>query len=106
MNNRKLGKSKRKRLRVAPIVPKISRNKDSKWPDNSDQICNLQLIKCECGHEILLIPDVTVMSEAIETHITEHTKKFKGSNAAVESERLRDILIAQALKLASETFTS
>jgi hypothetical protein len=35
----------------------------------------LPIIKCECGTEILLLPDLPAMNRAIKIHATEHTKK-------------------------------
>jgi hypothetical protein len=39
----------------------------------------LPIIKCECGTEILLLPDLQAMNQAINTHVNEHIKK--GRNA-------------------------
>jgi hypothetical protein len=63
------------------------------------------MIKCECGTEIELLPNVEAMDRAIEVHIAEvHMQKSKGSAAAVaEAERVRDALIVQVLSKASES---
>ena len=37
----------------------------------------LPVITCVCGAEILLVPNVKKMNEAIEAHVFEHTKKLK-----------------------------
>lgn len=59
------------------------------------------LIRCECGFEILLVPDVKAMGKAIETHAAEHGKKEKDpAMVAAEEERIQDFLIAQILKAA------
>ena len=34
----------------------------------------LPIIKCECGAEILLVPDLQAMNCAIKAHVTEHQK--------------------------------
>jgi len=53
------------------------------------------LIKCECGKEILIVPDVDAMSRAIEAHVWEHLKEEKNPRkAAYESNRLWDLLVA------------
>jgi hypothetical protein len=63
----------------------------------------LPLIECFCGAEILLVPDVKLMSEAIEAHAQEHATKVKGAkNAEAEAERVRDNLIAKVLSRACE----
>jgi hypothetical protein len=57
------------------------------------------VITCECGTKILLLPDLTATSQAIENHVAEHQKQDKDlAKATAEAERLRDALIAQALK--------
>ncbi len=60
-------------------------------------------IKCECGEEISLLPDVRATSEAIEVHVALHIKGVKGPACTpVEAERLRDDLIMQVLRTAGE----
>lgn len=56
------------------------------------------LIRCECGFEILLVPDLKMMTRAIEVHAAEHGKREKDSaKAAFEGERIRAVLNALAL---------
>jgi hypothetical protein len=58
-------------------------------------------IRCECGEEILILPDVKATSEAIEGHIVLHLEGVKGPICKpAEAERLRDSLIIQALRIA------
>jgi hypothetical protein len=33
---------------------------------------NLLIINCKCGAELLLVPDLKSMNEAIENHVAEH----------------------------------
>jgi hypothetical protein len=62
----------------------------------------MALIKCECGHEILLIPDLKAMSNAVEDHVLEHLKKTDED----EAEAIRVNLISQILqKATAETKT-
>jgi hypothetical protein len=57
------------------------------------------LLRCECGFEILLAPDLKYMSKAIEAHAAEHGKKQKDSaKAAIEAERIENDLIIQTFK--------
>jgi hypothetical protein len=63
----------------------------------------LPVIRCSCGAEILLVPNVTKMNDAIEAHIFEHTKKLKNAKEAeAEAERVRSDLITKVLEKASE----
>jgi hypothetical protein len=64
---------------------------------------NLPLIKCTlCGAKIMLLPNVKLMSEAIEAHVEKHKHKIKDLTEA-ESEGLRENLIAQVLDNASKS---
>ncbi len=63
----------------------------------------LPIIKCCCGAKILLVPNVKLMSEAIEAHTAKHKQKVKDpKEAEAEAERIRDDLIAQILDKASK----
>jgi hypothetical protein len=66
---------------------------------SDDRDC-LPIIRCSCGFELLLLPDVQVMGQAIEKHALEHAKKYGLTQEQTES--LKEYLIAQAFKLASE----
>jgi|SRR5450756_112948 len=35
----------------------------------------LPIISCECGAEILVVPDLQAMNRAIKTHVAEHRKR-------------------------------
>ena len=51
-----------------------------------------------------MVPNVKVMSEAIEVHVAEHTKKvIDRKEAEAEAERVRDDLIVQILEKASQS---
>ena len=65
---------------------------------------NLPLLKCECGHEILLLPDLKTLGKVIEEHAMEHKNKY--SLTQEEAEAIQDNLIAQALRMASEITNS
>jgi len=58
----------------------------------------MDTVKCECGAEILLLPNVKTMGNAIEAHVTQYIQKLKtpAKAAAAETESLRArTLIAQ-----------
>lgn len=63
----------------------------------------LPVIKCTCRTEIMLVPNVKLMSEAIKAHVAKHKQKVKDPKAAeAEAERIRDDLITQVLDKASK----
>jgi hypothetical protein len=64
---------------------------------------NLPLLRCECGHEILMIPDYKILGKAIEEHAQEH--KIKDNLTQKEADAIQDNLIAQAFIKASEIET-
>jgi hypothetical protein len=65
---------------------------------------NRYIIKCECGEEISLLPDVKVMSNAIEVHVDLHMLNLEAPVCKEEeAKRLRDNLIKQVLSLASQS---
>jgi hypothetical protein len=60
---------------------------------------SLTSIKCECGAEILLVPDLKAMNKAIENHAFEHGKVKKDSReAASEVERILQLLTVEVLE--------
>jgi hypothetical protein len=61
---------------------------------------NLPTLKCECGREILLLPEVKTLGRAIEEHAMEHLRKYALTQE--EADAVQDSLIAQAFKLAYE----
>lgn len=62
------------------------------------------IIKCECGTEILMLPDLKETSRAIENHVSEHRNREKDfEKARAEEERVRDGLITQVLRKAGES---
>ncbi len=64
----------------------------------------LPVIKCSCCVEILLVPDVKLMSKAIEAHVEEHRQKVKDpKEAEEEAERVRNDLTEKVLKKAGKT---
>jgi SpoU rRNA methylase family enzyme len=61
-------------------------------------------IRCECGDELLLVPDLKEMGKAIEDHVELHLQSLKAPSCTpAEAERLKDKLIAQALTKAGQS---
>ncbi len=66
---------------------------------------HLPTIVCQCGAEILLVPNVELMSKAIEAHVEEHNRKLKGcKRAKEEAEHIELDLIAQVFSKISYNF--
>ena len=60
----------------------------------------LIVVTCECGYQILVLPDLKAMSQAIERHVLTH--KNNGASDA-EAYRIELDLIAQLFKKVSES---
>ena len=61
-------------------------------------------IRCVCGAEMLVVPDLNAMNRAVENHVAEHTKMGKrGGNGQMAPSKLRLFLIRQILTAASLT---
>jgi hypothetical protein len=61
----------------------------------------LPTIKCSCGAEILVLPDLEAMSTALKNHVEEHRKANPKVNEA-ELSAVEQALIELMLKLATE----
>jgi len=60
-------------------------------------------VRCICGDEILLLPDLKEMGKAIDDHVDMHIKNLKAPRcSAVKAENLRLDLIAQVFRLISQ----
>ena len=59
----------------------------------------LSLIKCECGAEILLLPDLQAMNRAIKIHASEHAKKERNAKRKSNtSDKVSQLLSQLSLK--------
>lgn len=59
------------------------------------------IIRCECGQEILLLPDADATGKALEAHIAKHRNRNKGlGNSEAEVEHIREALFNQLFKKA------
>ncbi len=64
----------------------------------------LPTIKCICGAQILLLPDLKVMNHAIEFHVAYHRKKEKDPNKKIaKTTHIRQALIKQLLERTATT---
>jgi hypothetical protein len=63
----------------------------------------MPLIKCECGHNILLIPDLKAMNKAIANHLQEHAKREHNTTQwSKKQNRIENHLIQQILTKTSQ----
>jgi hypothetical protein len=63
----------------------------------------MPIIKCDCGTEILLLPDLHAMDRAINTHVTEHRKKGRNGMKNIEaSSNICQILSQRSISKISE----
>jgi hypothetical protein len=62
----------------------------------------LPIISCECGAQILVVPDLQAMNRAIETHVAEHRKQENGTKNVFSSGRISQLLSQLALAKISE----
>jgi hypothetical protein len=63
----------------------------------------LPIISCECGYEILVVPDLKAMNRAFKTHIAEHRKNERIARKKITapskiSEMLSQLTIIQLSK--------
>lgn len=56
----------------------------------------MPVIRCVCGSEILVVPDLKAMYLAIKNHVVEHKKNFD------TSERLTEFLTEQVIIVANK----
>ena len=65
---------------------------------------NFKIVKCICGDDFLLLPDLKEMNKVVEYHVKEHQRGSKGYKPKfMDGNYIRYVLIGQILKLASET---
>ena len=66
-------------------------------------LCRRGFIKCpECGEEILMVPRLRMMSDAIEAHVQMHKEMLRGKPVKVHHKAIliRLALVEQVLQLA------
>lgn len=53
----------------------------------------LPIINCECGAEILVVPDLKAMNRAIRTHVAEHRRKERKTKSnLITSSKINQVL--------------
>jgi hypothetical protein len=77
-------------------------NRNSKRKVDQKDLKLKSTIVCQCGVQILLVPDVKKMNLALEMHMNEHKKNYQSSD--VEAEAILDDLIAEVLSKISREY--
>ena len=62
-----------------------------------------ETITCECGVEIDVVTNAKAMSNSIDDHIVIHMQNIEGLATAAEADRIKDVLIRQAFKIAIQS---
>jgi len=62
----------------------------------------LATVRCVCGAEILVVPDLKAMELAIENHVDEHRKASNDSERILTPDSLKQFLTEQILIVASK----
>jgi hypothetical protein len=63
---------------------------------------NIGTIKCECGFEILVIPDLEEMARAIDSHSQKHQNLEENLSTGLSTyERIQELLIKRLLEKAA-----
>jgi hypothetical protein len=93
---------KLQKLLTAEAV-EIAKGIESKQP-NTDKGSKERLpnINCDCGAEILLLPDLQAMNRAIKTHVNEHQKKAKNKNNVITYSNISQLLSQLSLRKINE----
>jgi len=60
------------------------------------------IIRCACGFEILVLPDLKAMNRAIKNHVTEHKQAGDGRKRISAFDSLTEFLTEQVLIVASK----
>jgi hypothetical protein len=77
----------------------FEQDRKSKFVSHKKGMCT---IRCACGFEILVLPDVKAMDRAVENHVAEHRVASGCSESNLALGWLRQFLTAQLLRVASE----
>ena len=94
---------KRQKLLPTKAVEIVKGLKCKQADADKDLKERLPLIKCECGVEILLVPDLEAMNRAIKAHVTEHKKKESNTKKnVVTSSNISQMLSQLSLRKISE----
>jgi hypothetical protein len=63
---------------------------------------SMPTVRCVCGVEILVVPDLKAMNRAIKKHVAEHRKAIDGSERILALDSLTQFLTEQVLIVTSK----
>ena len=90
--------------KVHKLVPIATTEEDKNAQSSTLLGEHLPLITCDCGAQILLIPDLCAMNLAIKAHAAEHRKKGRNTQGKVStSGKISHLLSQLTLMKISET---
>ncbi len=76
--------------------------KESSSPTNQQKITTIQ---CKCGAQIMLLPDLNAMTEAIERHLAYHQKCNIPNQVGLREFLTEQVLIAAANNQNQQNFS-
>jgi hypothetical protein len=79
------------------IIQEIDFTPDREPNGKTDSNNRMPAIKCFCGCEILIIPDLKAMATAIKNHVDQHKKVMYGSERILSLDMLETFLTQQVL---------
>jgi hypothetical protein len=59
----------------------------------------MPIVRCVCGFEILVVPDLKAMDRAIKNHVAEHKQANKGSKRLTEFLTEHVLIVASKINL-------
>jgi hypothetical protein len=81
------------KIYISKEIILISPREDMHNQKNANSYENFAIIKCECGFEIPVIPEMETVGSAIDTHVEEHREKQKDSTKGeITANHIHDFL--------------
>jgi hypothetical protein len=80
----------------------VNNSKDKNFGTSAHLNERLPTIKCDCGEEILLLPDLQAMNNAIKNHAFEHFKEVRIDKNKSAIDNISDILSRRVIEKIGE----
>jgi hypothetical protein len=90
---------KLQKLLLTPEQEIASSPEGNNAPSDKHLKKRLPIIKCVCGAEILLVPDLQAMNRAINTHVAQHrkTERKNTQKNKIKSSKVSELLSQRTL---------
>jgi hypothetical protein len=62
----------------------------------------MPIVRCVCGCEILVVPDLKAMNLAINNHVAKHKSTFEGQEGLMEFLAEQVLIVASKTKMSNE----